>query len=257
VLTTLAATDVTVLAAFGGGVVSFLSPCVLPIVPGYLSLVTGLSVGELRDREHDAARMARIVWMTLLFVAGFTAVFVGLGLAATTVGDTLFRNQETLTRLSGAVLVLFALYLAGSQVLMLPSVYREVRLQPHVERWGPVAAPVAGIAFGLGWTPCIGPVLGSVLTVAASSGETSRGAALLTAYSGGLGLSFLGAGLALGRLTGALSWFRRHGRLLTFVSAAVLLVFGVILMFDALPRLTARLQDVLDAIGLDRLIQIG
>ncbi len=256
-LTTLASTDVTVLAAFGGGVVSFLSPCVLPIVPGYLSLVTGLSVGELRDRGHDAQRMARIVWMTLLFVAGFTTVFVALGLAATTLGDTLFRNQEALTRISGAVLVLFALYLAGSQILMLPSVYREVRLQPHVERWGPIAAPVAGIAFGLGWTPCIGPVLGSVLTVAASTHETGRGAALLTAYSLGLGLSFLVVGLALGRLTGALAWFRRHGRLLTFISAAILFAFGVILMFDSLPRLTARLQDVLDAMGLDGLIRIG
>jgi len=150
-----------VLIAFGGGVISFLSPCVLPVVPAYLSLMTGLSVGELQTAK--GADLAAIARTTLLFIAGFTAVFVVLGLVSTSIGQTVFRNQVMLTRLAGVMVILMAVYLAGSQLLMAPALYREARFQPHLDRLGPLAAPVAGAAFGLGWTPCIGPVLGAVL----------------------------------------------------------------------------------------------
>src|SRR5262249_53595153 len=161
--------NVNVLVAFGAGVISFLSPCVLPIVPGYLSLVTGLSVGEIRGDGRDPARhyLARIALNTAMFVLGFTVVFVLLGLITTSAGSALFRNQDTLTRVSGGLVLLMALYLAGSQLLTTPRLYQELRFHPHLERFGPVAAPVAGAAFGLAWTPCIGPVLGAVLGFAA------------------------------------------------------------------------------------------
>ncbi|MCZ7527966.1 MAG: cytochrome c biogenesis protein CcdA [Acidimicrobiia bacterium] len=251
----LAASDVTVLAAFGGGIISFLSPCVLPIVPGYLSLVTGLSVGELR--EGDPRHLVRIAANTGLFVLGFGAVFTLLGLAATSAGQALFDNQEMLTRVSGVLVFLMALYLAGSQILMLPSVYQEFRVHPHLERFGPMAAPVAGAAFGFAWTPCIGPVLGSVLTVAGQSGELARGTALLVAYSLGLGVPFLVVGLGFGKLTGALDWFKRHSRTITFVSAAVLAVFGVVLMTNNLSRVTAELQSFLESVGLEWIVELG
>lgn len=244
-----------VLTAFGAGVISFLSPCVLPIVPAYLSLITGLTVGDLR--EGDTKVLGRIALDTGLFVAGFTVVFVALGLITTAVGELLFDNQETLTRISGALVILMALYLAGSQVLMAPSLYREVRFQPHLDRFGPVATPVAGAAFGLAWTPCIGPVLGTVLSFAAQGQDLGRATLLLLAYSLGLGVSFLAFGLAFGKLTTPLALVKRHSRTITFVSAGVLFFFGIVLLTDNLAQVTARLSNVMDALGLDRLVEIG
>jgi cytochrome c-type biogenesis protein len=150
-----------------------------------------------------------------------------------------------------------AAYLAGSQLLTTPRLYQEFRFQPHLERFGPVAAPVAGAAFGLGWTPCIGPVLGAVLVFASEGQDLARSTALLVAYSLGLGASFLAVGLAMGKLTRAMSWFRRHARAITLVSAAILAVFGVILLTDRLPELTARLSDVLRDLGLEWVVEIG
>jgi len=247
--------NIGVLVAFGGGIVSFLSPCVLPIVPAYLSLVTGLSVGELR--EDDERPLARIAINTGLFVAGFTLVFTLLFLATTAVSDALARNQETLTRFAGLIVFLMALYLAGSQLLMAPGVYREFRFHPHLERFGPFAAPVAGVAFGLGWSPCLGPVLASITAVAASEGETARGAVLLIAYSLGIGVPLLICGLALGRMTHVLAWCRKHSRAITLVSAALLAVFGILLMLDRLTWVTARLIEALEAIGLDDIVTLG
>jgi cytochrome c-type biogenesis protein len=247
--------NVGLLVAFGGGIVSFLSPCVLPIVPGYLSLITGLTVGELR--ESDPRRLTRIALNTGLFVLGFTVVFTLLFLTTTAASDVLFRNQETLTRVAGALVLAMALYLAGSQLLMTPGLYRELRFHPHLERFGPLAAPVAGAAFGLGWTPCIGPVLSSVLAVASTENETVRGAALLVAYSLGLGVPFLVMGLALGRLAGVLGWLRRHSRAITLASALLLGFFGLVLLTDNLPRVTSELAEGFRAVGLDRLVEIG
>jgi cytochrome c-type biogenesis protein len=255
------AIDVTsnfyVLPAFGAGIISFLSPCVLPIVPGYLSLVTGLSVGELQERRPQAHYLRRIALNTGMFILGFTVVFVLLGLITTAAGTALFRNQETLTKVSGGLILLMAAYLAGSQLLTMPSMYREFRFHPHLERFGPVAAPVAGAAFGLGWTPCIGPVLGAVLGFAAKESDLGRASVLLVAYSLGLGVSFLAVGLAMGRLTRTLAWFKRHSRAITLVSAAILALFGVILLTDQLPEVTARMSDLLRDLGLDWIVELG
>lgn len=243
-----------VLAAFGGGVISFLSPCVLPIVPGYLSLVSGLSISEIEDR--DPRHLRKIITSTLVFAAGFTTVFVLLGLSATVIGQWFVRNQDALTRVSGGLMIVLALYLAGSQILMTPRVYRELRLHPHLEVFGPFAAFVAGAAFAFGWTPCIGPILASVLSIA-STKDTFGGGLLLFAYSAGLAASFLAVGLLFGRLAGPLRWVKQHSRGLTFVSAAILLVFGLVLLTNNLSTVTARLQDVLDTLGLHRLTTIG
>jgi cytochrome c-type biogenesis protein len=247
--------NVYVLVAFGGGILSFLSPCVLPIVPGYLSLMSGLTVGELGDARSRALR--RIAVNTGLFVAGFTVVFVILGLVTTEAGKTLFENQVTLTRVCGGLVLLMAAYLAGSQLLTTPRLYQEFRFHPHLERFGPVAAPVAGAAFGLGWTPCIGPVLGTVLNFAAQGRDLGRASVLLTSYSLGLGASFLVVGLAFGRLTAPLAWVKRHSRAITLASAALLAGFGVILLANQLPQVTARLSDAMRALGLDSLVQSG
>jgi cytochrome c-type biogenesis protein len=251
----MSADGVTYVAAFAGGLVSFLSPCVLPIVPGYLSVVTGLDVAELRDEPHR--HTSRIVRDTSLFIAGFSTVFILLGLSATTVGRAVFRNHILLTRVSGLVVLAMALFLAGSLVLRAPWLYQEKRFHPNPSRFGPLAAPVAGVAFGFGWTPCIGPVLGSVLAVAGSQGQAWRGGTLLAVYSAGLGIPFLATGLAFGRLAGAFRWVKRHFTGLTLASSLSLGFFGVLLTLNRLTWVSSRLQEALQSVGLERLVRLG
>jgi cytochrome c-type biogenesis protein len=246
---------VSYVAAFGGGVASFVSPCVLPIVPGYLSVLTGL---DLTDAEQGSRRhLLRIARDTSLFVAGFTLVFVLLGITATTIGSAVFRDKELLLRISGALVVAMAVFLAGSLVAKRPGLYREARFHPNLERYGPFAAPVAGAAFGFGWQPCLGPILASVSAVAASSGSAGQGAGLLAVYSLGLGIPFLIVGLALGRLSGMLALIRRHSRAITIVSVIVMGGFGVLLFTDKLTYVTSELEAFMRAIGLGRLITLG
>jgi cytochrome c-type biogenesis protein len=247
--------NVSYLAALGGGVVSFLSPCVLPIVPAYLSVITGLDVAEVK--EGDRRHLPRIAWHTGLFIAGFTLVFVLLGLAATSLGRTLLRNQATITRWSGVLIVAMALYMLGSLVLRAPGLYQEKRWHPNLSRFGPFAAPVAGIAFGFGWTPCIGPVLSAVLGKAATQSEATQGAILLLFYSAGLGIPFMLAGLAFGRLAGALDWVKRHSNAITATSAVALGFFGVLLALNKFTWLTAELQESARRWGLDWLVELG
>jgi cytochrome c-type biogenesis protein len=242
-------------AAFGGGLVSFLSPCVLPIVPGYLSLVTGLDVAEIEERPRQ--NMARIARDTGLFIAGFTVVFLLLQLSATAISQAVFRNHVALTRISGLVLLAMGLFLVGSLVLRSPWLYQEKRFHPNLSRFGPFAAPVAGAAFGFGWTPCIGPILSSVLAVAASQDQVLRGALLLLAYSAGLGLPFLATGLALGRLAGAFRWIKHHTVGLTLVSGLSLSFFGILLTFNRLTWVTSQLQRGAQALGLTWLVNLG
>ncbi|MEO7556787.1 MAG: cytochrome c biogenesis protein CcdA [Acidimicrobiales bacterium] len=248
-------TNVNFAAAYGAGVVSFLSPCVLPIVPAYLSMITGLEVAEIQagERRH----LSRIARDTSLFIAGFSTVFILLGLTATSIGRTVFRNHLLLTRVSGVVVLVMALFLAGSLALRSPWLYQERRFHPSVSRFGPFAAPVAGAAFAFGWTPCIGPVLGSVLAVAATQGRAWYGAALLATYSAGLGTAFLGAGLAFGRLTGVFGWVKRHFTALTLASAISMAGFGILLILNRLVWVTSQLQQAMDAIGLGRLVRLG
>lgn len=246
--------NVNILVAFGGGIISFASPCVLPCIPLYLSFITGLSVGEVH--EGDRRNLGRIALHTVLFIVGFGVVFVLLGLVFTTAGHALFVRQDTLTRVSGAMVLLMALYLAGSQLVTAPGMYRELRFHPHLERFGPVAAPVAGAAFGLGWTPCIGPVLGAVLGVAATR-DTTRATTLLIAYTLGMGVPFLLVGLGLGRLTRPLNWVKRRSRAITLASAVLLAGFGVLLLLNRFSLVTAHLQDALRTVGLGRLLTLG
>ncbi len=245
------------LAAFGGGVVSFLSPCVLPLVPGYLSMVTGLDLVDLQEGARARVHARRIVATTLLFIAGFGTVFVALGLSASSFGQLLRDHQSILTRISGAFLFAMALFLLGSLFLRAPWLYREKRFHPQLGRYGAAAPLVAGVAFGFGWSPCIGPVLGSILGIAANQHRAWAGGTLLVVYSLGLGLPFLVTGLVLGRLSGALGWVKRHFPLIVGGSAVIIGIFGVLLMFDELSRLSLHLQRWLHDAHLDWLVNLG
>ena len=178
------------------------------------------------------------------------------GLAASTVGQRLFDNQALLTRLSGVLVLLMALYLAGSQVLMAPSLYGESRFHVRAGQFGAFTAPIAGAAFAFGWSPCLGPIIAAVFGVAAT--ETGpRAVLLLVSYSAGMAVSFLAVGLAFGRWAAPLDFVKRHLRTLTLVSAAVLAVFGILLILDRMWMLSSWLTRLLDALGLDRLVELG
>jgi len=180
-----------------------------------------------------------------------------LGLGASAFGGALTRNQVLLTRVSGVAVVAMALFLVGSLVLKAPWLYQELRFHPSPSRLGPLAAPITGVAFGFGWTPCIGPVLASVLAVAGESGHAGEGAALLAAYSIGLGVPFLVTGLALGKVGGALAWVKRHTTQVTLASASLLGFFGVLLVLNRLTWVTTEMQTLFRDIGLGRLVTLG
>lgn len=249
------AAPVGYLAAFGGGIVSFVSPCVLPVVPAFLSMVTGLDITESSSgtRHH----LGRVVRDTLLFICGFGIVFILLGVSATAIGSSLVHHKLLLSRISGGVILVMAAFLAGTLVFRLPALYREFRFHPSPSRLGPLAAPLTGVAFGFGWTPCIGPVLTSVLAVAELERGLGHGALLLAFYAAGLGLPFLAVGCGFSRLAGALAFVRSHTAAITVVSAALLAFFGILLIINRFFWLTSELEVALRAIGLGRLITAG
>jgi cytochrome c-type biogenesis protein len=246
---------VSYVVAFGGGVASFASPCVLPVVPAYLSTISGIDLADLSSgaRQH----LAKIVRDTLLFIGGFGVVFVLLGVSATAAGETLFKNQRLLTTVSGVLVIVMALVLAGSLVLRAPGLYREVRFHPELGRLGPFAAPIAGAAFGLGWTPCIGPVLASVLAVSSTERGVGQGAALLLVYTAGFGVPFLALGLGFSQLAGAVAFVRRRSAVITAVSAVILGAFGVLLVLHRVSWVTSELESALRAVGLGGLVNAG
>ncbi|HEX2701567.1 MAG TPA: cytochrome c biogenesis protein CcdA [Acidimicrobiales bacterium] len=248
----LAASNPGLFVAFGAGVISFLSPCVLPLVPGYLSLMSGVGTAELAVATKADTR--RLLRSTLLFVAGFTLVFVALGAGASAVGQVLLDHQRGLNQIAGAVVVVMGLAMAG--VVRPKAFQQERRVDVRPSRLGAFAAPVMGMAFAFGWTPCIGPVLASVLSLAATEATLGRGVSLLLAYSLGLGVPFVVTGVAFGRLAGALGWVKRHARTINLVSGLLLAAFGVLLFTNRLSRMSSLLVDFMGKIGLDRLTAI-
>ena len=243
--------SISVVAAFAAGLVSFASPCVLPVVPAILTMVTGTN---LTRAEPNPAATARD---TVLFVLGFGVVFIVLGASATTVGSAIFRNQAALARVTGALILAMGLYLLAGLAINAPWLYQERRFHPRLDRFGPFAAPVAGVAFGFGWTPCIGPVLTSVLALAATQDTAGQGAALLTAYAAGLGVPFVVTAVAFSRLSPLFTWLKRHLRQATVLTGSMMTAFGLLLVTGQLPWITTRLQDGLRAIGLEQLIFLG
>lgn len=237
------------LVAFGAGMLSFVSPCVLPLVPGYVSMVSGLSATEM---EAGARRdLVPVLRGVLGFVAGFTVVFTALGAAASGIGRALIEHQRGLDIAAGAVVVVLGLWLAGVGTPRL--FFRERRFHPLPSRLGVWAPPVMGMAFAFGWTPCIGPVLGGVLGLAAARATLTSGIVLLVTYSLGLGVPFLVTGLAFGRLTGVLARVKRRLGFVDLVAGIALVCFGLLLLTNNLHWLAGHVSAWLDDVGLHRL----
>lgn len=210
--------------AMVAGVVSFTSPCALPLLPGYVSWVSGLS-----DRRDRRAEHAPVLQGALLFVLGFTLVFTVLGLTASALGLLLVQNRQTLTTVGGVMVIAMGLLSLG--VLRIPLLQRQLRMDLTRIAQGPAGAVPLGAAFAIGWTPCVGPVLTAVLAAAASTGSVVRGAVLLMAYSIGLGIPFLLVALGVRRGRSRLGWLRRHGRVVEVFGAVLLVAMGLLMIF--------------------------
>jgi cytochrome c-type biogenesis protein len=238
--------------AFGAGVVSFLSPCVLPLVPSYLSMMSGVAASEMA--APSGADRQRLVRSTVLFVVGFTVVFAVIEATANGVGHALEAHEVGLDEVAGVLIVVMGLVFAG---LLRPGwLVREHRLHVLPSRLGPWAAPIMGMAFAFGWTPCIGPALAAVLGLASDSHTLGRGEMMLVAFSLGLGVPFIVLGVAFGRLTGVLGFTRRHVRVINLVSGLVLAGLGALLLTDNVHVLSTFFSRVLDDLGLDRLATV-
>jgi cytochrome c-type biogenesis protein len=238
--------DTTVIAAFAVGFVSFISPCVLPLVPGYLSAVSGVSVVELRRGERS---LIRVLLPAIVFCLSFTVVFVALGLTATGLGSALRDSRGTLDKIAGAVIIGLGLLFVLTPFV--PKLNREWRPDALISRAGSGGPLVAGAAFAFAWTPCIGPTLGAILTAASTREQLGDGAVLLLFYSLGLSVPFLLTALAFTRAWGAFRWLRDRYLAITAMSGAVLIAMGVLLLTGELTRLNNEAQQALDSLGLN------
>lgn len=227
--------SVGLLVAFGAGVLSFLSPCVLPLVPSYLSFVTGLS---LEDLESGVER-GRVLTLALLFTLGFSLIFILLGASASFLGQFFQYYDEWLARIGGVVIIVLGLHLMG--VFRIGSLMGEKRLHLSERPAGYLGAVGVGAAFGAGWTPCVGPVLGAILTFATVQDTFWNGVWLLTVYSAGLAVPFIGAALALDRFLEAFSRFRRFLPVVQRASGLILIFLGVLLVTGTFTWLTEML----------------
>ena len=241
------ASNIGLAAAFAAGLVSFLSPCVLPLVPGYISYIAG-QAGDAPARASDGQRRAKALLLSAFFVAGFGAVFVALGASATAIGQLFLRYRYEANIVAGAIVIVFGVFMLG----VLPRMtwfQREFRLHPRLAGGHPTTAFVLGVAFGFGWTPCIGPILGAILTVSAVQSSLRGSIGLLTAYALGLGVPFLLFALFLRELLGRLSFLRRAGRPLQIGAGVFMILFGVAMVTGKLAALSYWLLDTFPGLG--------
>ena len=227
----------TFVLAFAGGMLSFLSPCVLPLVPGYLSTISGVSFADLQEGRGRA----KVLGPALLFCLAFTAMFVALGMSATGLGQTLNEHRAVLRQVSGVVIALMgALFIATLFVSQLNHQWRPEALLRRASTGGPM---IAGLAFAVAWLPCTGPTLGAILTAASTQDTVGKGGVLLAFYALGLAVPFILCALAFTRVTGVFRFFRNHWTAITVGSGVILIAMGVLLYTNELTELNAWLQD--------------
>jgi cytochrome c-type biogenesis protein len=233
----LGAQEVSLFIAFAGGLLSFFSPCVLPMVPSYLAFITGVSLGDLRDPEHSRRLWRRTLFHSLMFVAGFSLVFVVLMGGSVSVAQAALATYRTwVYRIGGVVIILLGLHFTG--LVPIKFLDMERRFDLHKKPLGYLGSLAVGLLFALGWTPCIGPVLASIILVAAAS--KMSGFALLAGYSAGLAIPFLLASVALHLFFGSFERLKRHFRIITLVSGLLLALIGVLMVTGAFQWLVSR-----------------
>lgn len=237
----------SIFLAFAAGLVSFLSPCVLPLVPGYLSTVCGLTTSELEGAQGTALRS--VLLRATLFILAFSLIFVLLGMTATKIGSALFDNLNTLEKFAGAGIIALGLFFVLA--LFIPLLNREWHpdaLMKRVGRGGPL---VAGAAFAIAWTPCTGPALGAIFTLASTHDTVAQGGGLLAVYSAGLALPFLLTAIAFNQATTAFAWVKRHYAVINGLAGALLITIGVLVITGELQVLNIEAQKFLDRLDLN------
>jgi cytochrome c-type biogenesis protein len=224
---------------FGAGIISFLSPCVLPLVPGYLSIISGVSLDQLKGTP-DARLTRTVLGNSVMFIIGFSIVFIVLGASATWLGQVLSSEKKLLSTIAGVVIIIFGLHLIG--LFKINFLYRDKRFHNVAKPRGAGGALVLGLAFAFGWTPCIGPILASVLALASTRESAGQGMFLLAVYSMGLGVPFLLTSLGLNRFLSFYGRFKRHFHAVEVFSGALVIVIGVLILTDNMTLLNAHLS---------------
>ncbi len=256
--------DISFWAAFTAGVISFISPCVLPLVPPYLAYIAGVNMQELTRQATPSANGTttlgaggsgaagsviswRVAFIALVFVAGFSTVFVAMGASASAIGQLLREYMDILSKVAGVIIIIMGLHFLG--VFRLPFLLREYRLNVNAKPATLLGAYVMGLAFALGWTPCIGPVLAAILAMAAQEESVAQGAALLSVYSAGLGIPFLLAAALLGPFMGAMKRFRRYMGVVEKVMGGFLVLTGIMFLTGTIQRLSVWLLETFPALA--------
>jgi cytochrome c-type biogenesis protein len=237
--------DTTVVAAFAVGLVSFVSPCVLPLVPGYLSTISGVSFADIQEGRGRA----RVLGPALLFCLAFTAMFVALGMTATGLGQTLQDHRQLLRQVSGVVIVLMGVLFIA--MLFVPRLNREWRPELLLRRASTGGPIVAGLAFAVAWLPCTGPTLGAILTAASTESTVGDGGVLLAFYAFGLAVPFILSALAFSTFAGVFRFFRNYYAVITVISGVVLIAMGVLLYTNELTRLNSEALSLMDDLGIN------
>jgi cytochrome c-type biogenesis protein len=222
--------------AFAAGLISFLSPCVLPLVPGYISFISGVSFAEIREKDGRMPFLSKekrhLVYSSIFFILGFSMVFILLGATATWIGAFISSKISALTKLAGLVIIFFGIYMMG---LIRPRfLFKEARFQIKGKRFGYVGALLIGAAFAFGWTPCIGPILGGILTFAGTLEKVNQGVFLLLIYSLGLGIPFLLAAIGINQFWRFFNRIKKYLRILEVTSGAVMVILGLMIFTNKL-----------------------
>lgn len=223
--------NVSLLAAFTAGIISFISPCVLPLIPGYLSFISGVSLEEMRGGERKSEALKKVSLNTLFFVLGFSFVFVAMGASATFVGEFLLSKLSLFNKIAGVIIILLGLHIIG--VFKISFLNYEKRFHTKSKPLSPLGSFVVGLAFAFGWTPCIGPILGGILALAANQDTMGKGIMLLSSYSLGLGIPFLVTAVSFNTFLGVFGRVKRHFRTIEIISGLFLVTIGFLIFIGS------------------------
>ncbi len=224
--------NIGIITAFAFGFLSFISPCVLPIVPGYISFISGVSLNEIETTSDKSKARRKIILNTLFFILGFSLIFILLGATATALGTFLIDNLPLFSQIAGVIIIIFGLHMAG--VFKIKYLLYEKRIHTQTKPLGFLGSFVVGLAFAFGWTPCIGPILGTILGIAAQKETVWQGIILLTSYSAGLGIPFLITGISISAFYNFFNKIKRHFKKIEIIGGIMLIIVGILMITGSL-----------------------